>query len=512
VSGDARPARALLWLLGGALAAAALVRLAEVSAVQLDAPVDLYYETPNLRTLQLVQAGRDPYDPAVYAAPPYWLSPYTPLYAQLVAAFPADPGNPFHTGRVVSLCSFVLAAASLLVVGGRAVPPALLALAAFLLVRPSAAMAAYLKGDSLGLLFSVVTVLAVQRAARGAGGARGLGWLVLGALAGAAAFLTKQSLVAAAAAGLAWLLLVDRRRALLFAGLYALFVAAPLAWMWSDGFRFCVFESLRNELGFWRITGWWAIMASQPVFMLLVAWSAVAGVIGCMRPRRSGWLRAPFALYALTSTAVLFATLGKAGSWVDYFLEPALAALLALVEAGRHGWSGAGRLAAPRVLPAATVAAVLLLGTGVVELGWEPGADVPVRFVTPASRAHREQLLAVVADAIRSRGVPDPLILNLFDTMLSYPLPGTICRSDTYHYSLLYDSGRLEVGPVVSAIAAHTFDGVFVTADLLETPAPSTPMGAIQRALQRDYRIGVSFGQMDYLVPKGPRLLGEPGR
>lgn len=504
MSSDARPGRrqaalrVLLWLLGIGLALAATARLAAISAQQLDAPFDLSFETPSLRPIELLQEGRDPYDAAVYAAPPFWISPYMPLYSQLVAALPADPGNPFVTGRIVSLGCMLLAAASLFVVGGRALPLSLLAFAAFFLIRPSAAVSTYLKCDALALLCSVVTLLAVQRGARDAASSRRRLWIVLGALAGTAAFLSKQSFVAASLAAGLWLLLVDRRGALLFAGLHALFVAAALAWLWSDGFVFSVFLSLQNAMSFEQFTGWWAIMAGQPVLMLLVAWSLGAAAVAFTRPRRSGVLRAPFALYGLTATLVLCATLGKEGSWLNYFLEPALACLLALVEAGRH--------AAPRVLPASAIAALLLLAASVYELVWEPDSgDVPVRFATAETRAHREQQLGLVADAIESLGVPDPLILNLYDTTLSYPLPGTICASDTYHYFLLYESGRLSTGPVVAAIAAHQFDGVLFKAELLDAPAPSSPMGAIHRALQQNYRVGLALGPMDYLVPKADR-------
>jgi hypothetical protein len=60
---------------------------------------DLVYETPNLRSIQLMQQGAHVYDRAVYEHNPWWLTPYTPLYHHLVALFPANAAKPFLPGR-----------------------------------------------------------------------------------------------------------------------------------------------------------------------------------------------------------------------------------------------------------------------------------------------------------------------------------------------------------------------------------------------------------------------------
>ena len=52
------------------------------------APFDLVYETPNLSTIMLIKEGINPYDPAVYDALPFVITPYTPLYHYLVASLP----------------------------------------------------------------------------------------------------------------------------------------------------------------------------------------------------------------------------------------------------------------------------------------------------------------------------------------------------------------------------------------------------------------------------------------
>jgi hypothetical protein len=97
-------------LASSAIALAFLVRLSTVTARQLWFPYDLVFESPNPTSIELVRAGENPYDPAIYAAPPFLLTMYTPLYHYLVAA---HPENPFLTGRWVACISMLTAACAL---------------------------------------------------------------------------------------------------------------------------------------------------------------------------------------------------------------------------------------------------------------------------------------------------------------------------------------------------------------------------------------------------------------
>jgi hypothetical protein len=117
-------------LASSAIALAFLIRLSTVAIEQLGFPYDLVFEGPNLTSIELVRAGQNPYDPAIYAAPPFLLTMYTPLYHYLVAALPAHPENPFLTGRWVACIAMLTAAGGLFLVAGRRTPPSLALFAA----------------------------------------------------------------------------------------------------------------------------------------------------------------------------------------------------------------------------------------------------------------------------------------------------------------------------------------------------------------------------------------------
>jgi hypothetical protein len=501
--GGARLRRRLLWWLALGVAAAAAVRLVDVVDTQLAAPFDVHWETPTLRTAELLAAGRDPYSPEVYAAPPFWLTPYTPLYPALIAVLPGDAANPFRTGRLISLLCLLLSAGAFFVVARRAgVPLALLATGAFFLVRATVSGAAHLKSDPMALALSAGVLLLAARAGRASRPGARSAWLLAAAAAGAAAFFAKQNFVAAPAAVLLWLLLVDRRRAVLFAGLQVLCVALPLALLWSDGFSFSVFRALRNPISSAHFALQWRHMLVQPAFVAVGGWCLAALALCIVRRRVAPFLRSPFALYALCATAVLLLTVGKLGSSLNYFTEPVLACLLALVDAGRARLASREVGASAGAVPMPVLAGTLLVAAAALELGLEPG-DRPARFVTRDVVAERSAQLQGVGDAIRALGRDDPLLLNLYDTRMSFPLPGTVCVNDPLLYYLLYEAGSLSTDVVVAELRARRFDGVLSHPGILTSPAPP-PMRALHAALVEHYRPGLDFGIMEVLVPKDP--------
>jgi hypothetical protein len=206
-------ARVLVALAALVVAGLSAGRAVPVSRDQLSAPFDIQYETPNLRTIELVRAGRSPYAPEVYAQPPFWITLYTPLYHGVVASLPADASNPYFTGRAVGLVCTLIAALAM-AWAGRASPwSALLLVGAFFLVRPVTQNAALLKNDTLGLACSVLAVLAGWRAPRSTT------WIAVSATLSVLAIASKQSFLAAPAAIEVYLWLRDRRSSLVFAGM-----------------------------------------------------------------------------------------------------------------------------------------------------------------------------------------------------------------------------------------------------------------------------------------------------
>src|SRR6185436_12571521 len=195
------------------LLALALGRLAVVVIGQLTFPLDLEFETLQLRTVRVIESGANPYGPETYASLPYVFSVYTPLYHLLVAALPEVAGKPFLVGRLLALGATLLVAAGFFLVDGRRTRPALAAFACgvFLLLWPVAGHAAYMRQEPLALLASAAAMLLLARSgARAAAGAAVCCLLALG---------FKQSFLAAPVAGLLYVALARRRReALAFGG------------------------------------------------------------------------------------------------------------------------------------------------------------------------------------------------------------------------------------------------------------------------------------------------------
>ena len=319
----------LAWAVAALFVATSAARLVPVVRDHLAATFDLMSEGPHMSTVKALERGDDIYDPRSFLDLPFYMTPYTPLYHVVVAALPQRAGNPFFTGRVVATVCMLAAAASLLFVAGRGqLPTALIALAAFFLIRAVTDNTAYLRSDALALCFSVWAVALVMRA-RSTRAAAAVGALC------ALGFAAKQSYVAAAAACCLYLLAADVRRAgwLVLGGAATGALCAAAAWAtWGNGFWLAVTipitdypRDLQACLLHWRM------MLAQPVFLAIVA-IALAAIV-------PGWrvaLRSPFLAYALLAWA--------AGAWVSTgvgaenhdLIEPVLATLLWIVFVARH--------------------------------------------------------------------------------------------------------------------------------------------------------------------------------
>jgi hypothetical protein len=479
-----------LWLVAVLVCAASLWRLAGVSADQVAAPFDLAYETPNLRSIQLMQRGESVYSPELYEQAPWWLTPYTPLYHHLVALFPAHEANPFVPGRLVAMGCMLLAACSLFAAGGRAVPLSLLAFGLFFLVRPVTSNTAFLKNDTLALLFSVWAVALLARA-RGR-----LPLQVLSAVLCALAFCAKQSYGAASAACVLWLLFTDPRRGLVYLGVGVASLALAIAWAWSDGFLFCVFVALldpmlASQLGFQLQAG---LRQPVTVAMALLGLAALTRIVAARR-----WpalLATPYRLYALTTVTVMLIILPKVGSSMNYYIEPTLALLLCFLDWGRGVAAARGPDAAPARRAGALVVAAFALAAG-AELALAGPYDVA--FTTRENNAERGARFEEIRDVIVAATRPEPRLLNLFYAGLSYPVSATLELDDPLLYYLLWEAGWLSPQPVIDAIERREFDAILLQAGFLERP-PSNYTPAVLDAVRRHYATAYQFGVVQVLL------------
>lgn len=477
----------LLWTAAVALAGASLWRALGVAVDQLAAPFDLVYETPNLRTIELLASNQNIYDVRVYTQAPFWITIYTPAYHYVVSWLPASATNPFLAGRLVAMACMLLAAGTVFAVAKKDVWAALLAVGAFFLVHPVVSNTAFLKNDSMGLLFSALSVVLLGETRRS------FRWLVLSSVCAVAAFFCKQSFVAAGLAGFFFLLLDQRKQAFQFAALTALLLAVCLGLSrvaWGAGFWFCVFDALRNPMSWEHFCEVARSMGSDPGFVAILFLASAeamrAAVYGGVRTLPAS----PYPLYALIAAVVMLGTLGKVGSSTNYCFETVLAALLWLVFSAR-------RLVSASVIPRRVLGAtLLLLGCAAADLAWTP--RTAVSLIDPAARRARIAVLNQVASAIRGHGTPEPKILNLASVRLSHPLPGQISVSDPYLYSLLWRSGQLDPQSVVESLRRREFDGVFAIAPREAFAGAFLP--SIEHALRSNYRASRHFGSFLYLV------------
>ncbi|MEI7732501.1 MAG: hypothetical protein WCO56_23215 [Verrucomicrobiota bacterium] len=477
-----------LLILG--IVVAALVRVYLVAQWHLASPFDLVYESPNRMTIQTITEGKNIYDAALYNAPPFWITLYTPLYHYLVSWLPFDGPNRFYSGRVLSMSFMILAAAFLFVASrrqNRLFP--LLAFGVFFLMHPVMSNTVFLKNDSAALFFSVAALVCATKIPRPALA------VCTASLCAMLAAACKQSYLAAAAACLVYFWMTSHRQGLLYlAALAALtLIGGVLAQIWwGSGFWFCVFKAARNPLEWDTFATNWMLMLKQPVFVcLLIGWVIWLGVLLWKHGSRT--LANPWLLYFLLSSLALLGFVGKAGASTNYFIEPVLAGLLWLV-------ASADQLAGDILRERGFKYATLLLALGTAGEMWS--AKPPAyAFTTPS---HTEFLTAFHEDmrkevAALVKGKPAPIILNLYAVRLGLELPGLVCVNDSLLYRLLWQHGALAPGPMIAAIQTQQFELIIFPPNGLVESTPG-PYEEILANIRKHYTLATA-GRAQYWVP-----------
>lgn len=451
----------------------ALVRLLGVSADQLASPYDLMYESPNLATIRLLQAGGSPYDPAVYDGVRFTLTPYTPVYFLALAALPEIAGRPFLSARIVSLAC-IAACAFLVMLWPRRAALGLAAAGAFLLAWPVTAYATYLRMDPLALLCSALCVAALHRPTPRR--------VELAAVCAVLAVMTKQTSGAAAVAGAVYLLARDRRLALRFVltGLGLGAAAAGLATLsWGEGFWFSVFVLRDSPVSLATLWEQARHQLRSPVFVLLLCAGGVS-LAGALRREGADVLRrSPAAAYLLCTWAVLLLTLGKEGSSAVYFLEPMLALALWWADTLRHD------VTAPRARAACLA---LLLACAGTELATGAGHRELYAF-PPNTEADDGAYYAAVRAGLAKAGHAAPRVLNLGPPQHAYGIAEDVCMNDVSTYDQAYEQGVLDPAPLVAAIRARAYDVVVLSRLATPERAAGRPMGAAIAAVRAEYRL-----------------------
>lgn len=445
-----------IGLLSVLLFAAAAARMAVVSSGQLLEPYDLVYESPNLRTIEMLAAGRPIYAAEVYDGIPFVFTMYPPLYHAVIAALPSISTNPYFTGRLVGCIALLGAAATLALVGGRAgLPSALLCIACLWLFHPVTHVTAFLKPDGLGLFLSTTAVLvAATWTERGAA--------VASAILATLAIWAKHACLPAALACLCvfWI----RGGAARWWFIAAATLLALLSWgiasaAWGGGLIWCLRAGVSLPVFREQAVAVWQAAARQPLFVVSIAATHAAFLLYAWRTGVRGW-HAPYPWYLLWADAVMAVGLGKPGSSVNYFFEPLLAGGMCFVAACRYG---------PE--PVRWLLSAVLLAAG----GWESltgnARDYDLRLLGCPHTDRAEQMAWLhgqhaAAEARRQTILastsPAPRLLNLCNARFSHDLPGAISLNDPYLYGTLYAVGRLAPDALIRCIETTEFDAVLL--------------------------------------------------
>lgn len=518
------PGGALLVLASGLLAlllVASAAVLGLVAVNQATAAWDLNFESPNLATIRLFQAGVNPYADAVREGMPFQWALYTPVYHWLVSLVPASPELPFTAGRVLSVIAGLAAMLAVVVAPatrrGRIVALALVV--TWGLAWPVASALAYLKNDLLALAFAAWAVTAAMLAGRAwpEHPRRATGLVVLAGVLVVLAFASKQSYLAAAAAIAAWLLLAGPRRLLpgyvasAGLGLGAFAVLAQLAW--GGGFWTSILNTASHPVTLAHALFVLGEVAVSPAAWLLGIAGLVALPVLLVRGGWRGLVGSLPAWWFLAAMAVLVVTIGKLGSGSNYVYEPLLAAALLAATAVEavprlHGYA--------RSLLPAGLAVLLLAGLAGAIIGWQDttllergawhlrqgergGAATGALPATETWQVYRAEVGQVLGER---RGVP---ILNLSTAQYQYagdergPFQDQAYLNDAFLYLGLYETGVLDPQPLADAIRDRRF-AVIVRAPVDQVALGRVPV--LRQALEDHYRLVRTGGLFDYWVPR----------
>jgi hypothetical protein len=300
-------------------------RLATVMTAQLDY-VDGFSVDDVLR---LASGGALYPDPS---SPPYTVLVYTPGFFVVAAALVTLGIEPFFACRCLVLLSMLAAAVAIGWSGSRRTGWVALTVAAAVVLHPLQwPWSLVIRPDFSAILLSILAVVIVA-----AGGSRRR--IELAAVLCAAAFLTKQTALAAPLSILVALLWRDRRSALRFTVVYGAVTAISvigLQILTGGQFLFHTVSANVNPFSTERALSFFVrFFQSSPMvaaLLVVMGWDSV-------RNRRVTL----FGLYALASLAAA-GSVGKIGSSMNYFLEPVMAlGLWSAHEFPKH-WVPRGR-------------------------------------------------------------------------------------------------------------------------------------------------------------------------
>lgn len=452
-------------------AGAVLFAVNAVDQVRRDLPGD-YVEGVVLSAELDVAAGRSPFDPRGWAAPPYRIHLYGPVFYQLAGRALGALGAPASLvpGRLISLAGLALALGGGFLLARRLSGPgngaAFVGLLAPLSYLPLLIFAPQNRVDTLAAGLSICGLAVAMRGGRGAP--------VFAALLFVLALFTKPTALAAPAAlFLAWIWR-RRRDSFVLAGAALVFGLVGLAWMqWSTGGGFVSAVFGFNGANPFSLGGWFKAIQTafgQPLLMV-AAGLALAGLAGGDAGERLA------SLYALVALALALATVGKVGANVNYFVEPALATSPILALA----WKRTGGDLRGLGLALAFAAASLVVAA--------PRVALEVR-----GRSERARAESVLQPMLAGRSV---LTMEITSALRAGASP---YLNDPSIFACLTAAGRFDERRMLADLESGAISVVLADADLGEAnPVYSNWSPAVRAAVSRHFELSQVLGRNLYL-------------
>ena len=400
---------------------------------------------------------RDPVGAAFTAAN------YPPLYVTL-----ASVGDPFVTGRVLSIVA-TLAVAGLVAWRAREAPPLVRAAlaAGWLALVPVAIWGPAVKPDLLALALTVAAVIMLER--RRAGLAAAL--LVL-------AIAAKPTAILPALVLLGWI--VARDRALLRP--FAVFGAIALA---VAGIACIPF----GYDGLWRhVVGYNALpwTAEQAALLAFVAVAVEVALLGGGLATRG--FAGPIGAYAVAAVGVVVLG-GREGATINYVLDLGAAASLALASRGRD-------LARTPLYPVAAIVNLVIA----VAL-FDPLGIVPGRTASTGSWGDGSRITAA-KEALAG----DETILAE-DSGLLIATGHRVAVDDLFLWSRLVANGTIDPSPVLGGVEAARFTAIVSEVELSRLGDAAAYERsrwdpALVRAVDERYRLAARVGGLFVYRPR----------
>lgn len=438
------PALLTRGLLFGALATVAAYHVGRI----FDLNHKSYGEGPILALTERLEA--EPISARWRTRPPYTLSCYGPAYYWASGAL-ARLGGGRHSiipGRLISVTAALVVAALMASAVGRRTNNrtiGMLAALMFLVSSPVTEWLPYARVDLLALVAATAAYLTAEDNRRGP-------WLA--ALALAAGSLAKPTVALAAVPITIHYLVCDRyRHAAHFAVLVAMFGAAAwslVEWVSGGYFLSAVLSGNRNPMSVWRGYRFGYEFLGSPLGV-----GACIAAVSLWIASREQFTRSLFSLGFVVSLAISTLLVCKRGSDLNYFLEPAMLAGLAIAVDGLPRlYAASARRAnfATALLAIVLIVPVLrdIRANPVVRhlLTWAERGESPPEATREGALAQYAAVRRMLADQPGGVGV---LADGQFvDMVLAAGWRPWV--NDSYLYMLLTDNGTLEPRELIEQV------------------------------------------------------------